>query len=258
MNLRIRSIGAGAALAATALLASSGAASAAFPDFANCPTSNPNIISCVDIQARGGTLNIKSTRATLGESLRIRGGIVITSDGLRAVLAPPSSGGNGVIGRPVAIPGGLLGIDFPIPGNAVTATAQLAGPSSNVQFNLANLQVSIPLKLKLTNPLIGPNCQIGSDSNPARLVLSTGTTSPPAPNRPITGRAGSLVDYGTHVVYTGNIHVDNSFSVPDANNCGFFGGIFINPLVNLKVGLPSSAGNNTMIVNNDLALAAPF
>jgi hypothetical protein len=185
--------------------------------------------------------------------MRIRGGIRENTTG--GIDFIPATGTNGFISRAIQVPGGLLGINFPLPGNAVTATAQLVGPSSNIRLDLTTLNLSVPLKLKLSNPLIGSGCQIASDSSPVRLNLITGTTAPPPPNRPISGAIGTIGFVGNDLIYRGNRNVDNSFSISSANNCGFFPiGILIDGLVNLKLGLPSAAGNNTMIVGSDIAV----
>src|SRR2546430_1397231 len=76
---------------------------------------------------------------------------------------------------------------------ALCATALLAGPG---QTNLENAPagqggaVTLPLKVKLDNPLLATACYIGSNTEPVVLNLTTGTTSPPPPNKPISGAPG--------------------------------------------------------------------
>ena len=60
------------------------------------------------------------------------------------------------------MPGGLLGIELPIGLNMVTATPELAGPASSIVIE--GFQIRMPLKLHLSNPLIGSNCHIGSNT----------------------------------------------------------------------------------------------
>lgn len=248
MQLRKHLVAAGAALAASACLA--GSAAAAFPDYSGCPTSNTLVRGCVDIQNTSGTMTIKGTAVPLGDSLQIKGGVTSADDGNRFV---PPAGTTGVFARPVAVPGGLLGIDFPIPGNSVYVVAELAGSPSAVRLDLFNVGVALPLKLRLYNVLLGMNCHIGSNTNPISLNLITGTTSPPAPNRPISGRVGTISPQPDGFQFLGNTNVDNSFSVPASSSCGVGLG-FINALVDLKMGLPSAAGNNSLVVNNNVGL----
>jgi len=233
-------------------LMGSGTAAAAFPDFSDCPRSAANLIGCFDSQSRSGSLTIKGFAVPIGTSFELRGALVFDASRAGGARFIPPTGKTGIFAKPIQVPGGLLGIDFPIPGNAVTATAKLAGSPSGIEVDLDTFTVKLPLKLALTNPIIGPGCQIGSDSTPVRVNLIVGTTAPPAPNRPISGRLGTI-STGSYVGFTGNVHVDNSFSIPGASGCGIGLGL-INSIVNLKLGLPSTGGNNTMIVGNDIAV----
>jgi hypothetical protein len=49
----------------------------------------------------------------------------------------------------------------------------------------------------------------------------------------------------------GATSVDNAFAVPGASGCGLLG--IVDPLVNLRLRLPSAAGNNAMIVRSNVA-----
>ncbi|MBB4661634.1 hypothetical protein BDZ31_001207 [Conexibacter arvalis] len=244
MTKRLVGLGAGALAAATLL--GSGTAAAVFPDFTGCQTAGA--FACIDIQSRDGSMTIKGTTVPIGESLAIRGALSPTAEFI------PPAGTTGIFSRPIQVPGGLLGIDFPIPGNAVTATTELAGPVSSVRINPGTLGVAMPIKLKLSNPILGPWCHIGSNSDPANLNMIIGTTNPPPPNTPISGRKGraSLVN-GDTAVYDDNVNVDNSFAVPGASVCGIGLGL-VNTLINAKLQIPSAAGNNTLIIVNDVAL----
>lgn len=239
-------------LAVIASAAAASGASAAFPNYTDCPTYNTNVALCVDIQSTNGSLRIKDFTVPIGTSFGLRGGVTSFDTGNTFV---PPRGTTGVFAKPIQVPGGLLGINFPIPGNKVTATATLAGRPSGVRIDLGTLGVSIPVKLELSNILLGMACKIGSDSSPVMLNLIPGTTNPPAPNRPISGSVGTFVPAPTNDggVLQGNVHVTNDFAIPGANSCGLGLGL-INTLVNAKLKLPSAAGNNEMIVQNDLGM----
>lgn len=255
MNGVRRGLACAPVLAGALLCGLTGTSAAAFPNFSDCPRSNPDLNTCIDIQSRSGSIDIKGFSVPIGESLEIRGGLQFTEDG--AVFIPPR-GTNGFFARAIRVPGGLLGINFPLPGNAVTATATLAGPPSSIRVDLAGLGLALPVKLKLSNPLIGAGCQIASTSNPARLNLITGTTSPPAPNRPISGGFGTIESPDINTTYfRGNTNVDNSFAIPAANGCGYFGLGLIDVMVDLKLGLPSAAGRNAMVIRTDVGLQVP-
>jgi len=255
MRLRKRLAMVGATVATATWLAAGGTAAAAFPDFTGCPVgTNPDVRSCLSIQSTGGFLDIKGFSVPIGESFTIRGGLQPTTLGDAIFHAP--SDGNGIFSKPIQIPGGILGIDFPLPGNAVTATAALAGPSSGIRVNTLRLSVTTPVKLKLSNPLIGPACRIGTDDNPVVLNMIVGTTNPPAPNVPITGARGRQTFENGDLVVRGSTNVDNAFAVPGASYCGLGLGL-INTLINAKLKLPSAAGNNTIQVQNNVSIGLP-
>lgn len=257
MKLSKRLTAIGAAVGTAAVLATSGMASAAwtpFPDLSDCPRSNPDVTACLQIQSRSGSMTIKGFTVPIGESLQIRGGLVPHDDGTSDFIPP--RGTNGIFARDIQVPGGILGIDLPLSVNKVTARATLAGPSSGVRINPGQLEVAMPIKLTLSNPLIGPACRIGTDANPVRVKLIVGTTNPPAPNRPISGRRSDLqLLPGGYLGFIGNTNVDNSFAIPGASYCGLGLGLF-DLIINAKLKLPSSAGNNAMIIGNDVALGA--
>jgi len=235
-----------AVVAAMAFMVGAGVAQAAFPDQTGCTSGS----FCVDVQNRSGNFNIKGFNVPLHESLEIRG--MLVPNGTEIPDFVPPAGTNGFFARPERVPGGLLGIEW-IPGTSVLAITELAGPSSAIKIEPNTSRLRVPIKVRLENLLIGMNCHIGTNSRPINLDLITGTTSPPAPNRPITGRRGTFAPIPGGFSFLGNTNVENSFAVPGATECGLGLGL-INSLVNLKLGLPSAAGNNSITLNNDVAL----
>jgi hypothetical protein len=116
----------------------------------------------------------------------------------------------------------------------------------------------LPVKIKLGNAFLGSNCYIGSSSSPIMLNLTTGTTSPPPPNTPISGNPGTPQPNGAFnmITFSGNRLVDNSFAAPGASGCG--GILFswaVDPLVNSILGTPSPAGKNTAILEGKTQIA---
>ena len=167
-----------------------------------------------------------------------------------------NSGGSAHGGDTVTI----FGVGF----TGVTATVELAGTAANVKANFLNALIasgpafSLPVKVKLDNPFLGSNCYIGSTSNPVKLNLTTGTTAPPLPNKPISGNPGEGGEdpNGRFIFLKKNRLVDNSFSAPTAEGCGGIFSFLINPIVNSKVGLPSTGGHNTAILIGSQQLAS--
>jgi hypothetical protein len=253
MRARRYALVAAAAIAAMTWLGAAGAAQAVFPNFSGCTATNFETEGCIDIQNRSGNLNIKGFNVPLGESLEIRG--TIRGNGTETPDFVPPAGTNGFFSRAVPVPGGLLGIEW-IPGTSVLAITELAGPASAIRITAVPPTIRLPLKVRLVNTLLGMDCHIGTNRNPVNLNLISGTTSPPPPNRPISGRLGefSFGERGIQII--GNVNVENSFAIPGATECGLGLGL-INTLVNLKLKLPSAAGNNSAEIVNDVALGNP-
>jgi len=140
----------------------------------------------------------------------------------------------------------------------VSAVTELAKPASEIGISTNNLEnaegvaLSLPVKIKLENTFLGSECYIGSASSPVTLNLTTGTTSPNAPNKPITGKVGKIAakDEFEFIEVTGNELVDNAFSAPGASGCGGIFSALIDPLINSKLGIPSVDGLNTAIQKN--------
>lgn len=142
----------------------------------------------------------------------------------------------------------------------LTATVELAGPPSAIHIDKDNIifqegvGVEEPIRMKLNNPFLGENCYVGSASDPIELQGTTGTTSPPLPNKPIHGIAGglSILEEGNLVLLTGNLTVDNAFSVPAASGCGGSLAPMLDRAIDSRIGLPSPAGRNALIAYNTL------
>ena len=239
-----------AAMAAMmALMVAAGAAQAVFPNFSGCTSRRIEEGVCVNIQNRSGNFEIKGFRVPLHESLEIRGKLVENETEIPTFIPP--AGTTGFFARAEQVPGGLLGIEW-LPGNSVLAITELAGSPSAIR--ITPTRVELPIKVRLVNVLIGMNCHIGNNSRPIRLNLITGTTNPPPPNRPITGNNGVPTPIPGGFARIGQVNVDNTFAVPGATECGLGLGL-INTLVNLRLGLPSAAGNNSIELVADAALA---
>jgi hypothetical protein len=142
----------------------------------------------------------------------------------------------------------------------LSVTTELAGPAGNIAINKRNLiaeegaVLSLPVKIHLESPILGRSCYIGSDQAPVVLNLTTGTTSPAPPNSPISGHVGEIhaKDGFNFAEIPGSVFVDNDFAVPQATGCGGILSFLIDPIINHKLGLPSPAGNNTVIQDSNL------
>ena len=251
-----------------------------FAVFADCPLSNSATNVCIFAQTESGEVTIGKKTVPITKTITLQGGVHNVENAEEEVLAQEFIGaedGNTLVKAAQPVPGGLAGlvncteISEPIARLAcklvfengltgVTATTELAAPATSIGINNKNLlnqegtALSLPVKVKLDNPLLGSECYIGSSSSPVTLNLTDGTTSPPEPNKPISGKFGKLEfrDNFNLSIVRENTLVDNSFSAPAATGCGGLLSSVIDPVVDAQLGLPSPAGTNTAIENNTL------
>lgn len=147
-------------------------------------------------------------------------------------------------------------------GRTAYATLELAQPVSEIYQNIGlehierGVELRYAAKFHLENRLLGDKCYIGTNTDPIVFNFTTGTTSPPPPNQPISGTAGAEAynKAGTILEVVGKVRVDNTFSVPAATGCGRFDGLF-DDLIDKTVGLPAPAGYNTEIQNSNSKLS---
>ncbi len=265
-------------LAAVCAIFPAGAMASEFALFEQCPLSSPGLSGCILAKTESGKVTLGNKTVPITNTITLQGGFTenrITGE-QKFVGA---ENGETLSKTPQPVPGGLLGVVAPeaLPkflqeiinklvseGLAgVTATTELAAPASSIGLSEENLisakgtALSLPVKIKLDNVFLGGACYIGSNSSPLVLNLTTGTTSPPKPNEPITGSVGTLTgsEEGAILTITGNSLVNNSFAAPGASGCGGILSFLIDPAVNLEIGLPAAAGHNTAILNGTLKQA---
>jgi hypothetical protein len=256
----------------------------AYAVFAQCPTEDPGLSICTYGQISKGEFAIGKTEVPIEHTITQQGGGIEVAENLYALL--PAKNGESLSKTEQNVPGGLLDIVnckeikgegffekiergsceaiFENPkSTGVTATTELVANESNpallnleAQLSGSGTALVLPVRIHLKNPLLGEGCYIGSEAHPVELHLTTGTTSPPGPNKPITGNPGKLTEEEEVIVDTGFKLVDNSFSVPVAEGCGGFFSFLIDPVVNSKLGLESAGGKNTAILEGTQKLAS--
>lgn len=243
-----------------------------FAVFTKCPVNNPEVTFCFYGLTSTGEFQIKSTKVPIKNPITLQAGSILNEESGAETFVEATN--NETLSKsPQQVPGGLLGVVAPesLPKflqeiinklvseglDEVTATAELVATPTINRVNLLfqeGVALSLPVRIHLSNTFLGNSCYIGSKSSPVTFNLTTGTTSPEKPNKPITGVVGELEfkDEFQLVVIKGNKLVDNAYSVPTANGCGGLLSLLINPAVNLKLGLPSADGNNAAILGSTL------
>lgn len=231
-----------------------------FTQFRGCPRPEEKVMTfCVRSDVTGGHLKMGKKDVPIEKPLKLTGG---TNSVFEEFTANAEGGLSKV---PQKVPGGVLGLTgltwllefFGSEALTLYATTELAGVPSNFSFQT----VTLPIKVHLTTPsgVLGNNCYIGSVGTPIVLNNTTGTTEPPPPNKPISGKEGEFSEAGGIVFFKNGTYVDNSFAVPGASGCtltlfGFIP-ISLNSFVNSQAGLPSAAGNNEAVQNINIEIA---
>jgi len=251
-----------------------------FAQFSDCPLSRASLDACLYSVSSAGEFTIGKKTVPLVNPVVLQGGLEF-EEIFGPIQVQGAEDGNTLVPTPQPVPGGLLGIEAPAwwPSflrnlfnetinngfTGVTATVELAAPATSIKLSAFNLllqtgtALSLPAKIKLSNPFLGSSCYIGSNASPVVLAFTTGTTSPPPPNKPITGSPGTASENaaGTLTTFSGGRLVNNSYAAPGANGCGGLFSFLIDPFVNSIVGLPSAAGTNTAILEGKIQLAEP-
>jgi hypothetical protein len=251
----------------TMLVASLAALSAASPAlatpegefavFAQCPLSNPSVTACLAATTTSGEFTVGNRTVPIKNKITLQGGLIESEETTTFVAA---ANGETLSNSPQTVPGGLIGVEGLF--GEVTATTELAGPASSIGVNDINLlreegtALSLPVRVKLSNPLLGSSCFVGSDAHPIILNLTTGTTSPPKPNKPIKGSRGEFFLTGENNIlnFVKNSLVNNSFAAPGVQGCGLLPFLF-DPLVDLDLGVPASGGHNTAVLEGAVQIS---
>ncbi len=247
-----------------------------FAPFKYCPLNNKSTELCTIAETTSGEFTVGKRSVPINKTITLQGGLHenATTGELEFIAA---EGAETLSKTALYVPGGLLDIVAPEWLNkeakekfekivnegitGVTATTELAKPASAIKLNTTNLifeegvALQLPVKVKLGNVFLGNECYVGSEASSIILNLTTGTTKPLEPNKPIKGAAGSLeiLEEGNLVRLTGGSLVDNAWASPAAHGCGgkLFEGV-VDEAVNKELGLPSAAGHNTAILNGKL------
>lgn len=273
-GLRVLALSVVAAL--TMALASAGSAFATptgdFAVFAQCPTNNTAVNLCFYALSSGGEFHVGTKTVPIVNTITLQGGSILNEE-TGAETFVGAKNGETLSKTPQPVPGGLLGIVAPegwpqwlknifneFINNGITGVTETTELVGNPGISRANLlfqegtALELPVRVKLNNAFLGNSCYIGSAAHPIVQHLTSGTTSPPPPNTPISGQVGELEfkDEFTLVIIRNNSIVDNAYAAPGAEGCGGIFSFLVDPAVNAQLGLPSAAGHNTTRLNGTL------
>jgi hypothetical protein len=126
--------------------------------------------------------------------------------------------------------------------NTVYALAQSAGPITNFQL----VSWTQPIKFRLINPLLGNNCFVGLDGDPAVLNPQLTLNSAQIINDP-----DPAAHPDTQVLVTNATASDTTFAAPGVTGCGPGGvaNIAVDQALNTSAGLPAASGANSLTLS---------
>jgi hypothetical protein len=268
---------------ALAVLAMSASAQAeltgAFTRFAQCPYKNTEVRKCIYGVTESGEVVLGSKKVPIVNPVILQGGAGPVDEVTEMASFYAATNGETLSKTPQPVPGGLAGIvnckeikepilraacelAFENGATGLDSTLELAKPATDIrlsEFRIAaeeGVGLILPVKVHLENPFLGSSCYVGSSSSPITWNLTSATTSPPAPNTPISGFGGEgeFLEEGRIVQLENNKLVDNAWAAPGATGCGgFLVELILDPIINTAAGLPAKAGVNTAILVSTLS-----
>ncbi|GAB3437080.1 hypothetical protein [Actinophytocola sediminis] len=263
-------IGAAAALTAPAT-ASAESLAGEWAPYGDCPVDAPAMLAadgsavvatCLAGTAPNGTIKLGNDSMPVGA---VNFSFGVLNQRGTYTLAVPANGG--LTGDPVTVPGGMLGLmcpsDIPVisdicdavvdsPLNTVTATIETAGTPRDFDLSAATTVgrpiMTMPVKIRLRNPLLRSSCYIGSNSNPILLKVANTVAPAAAFSRFDADGTPSATGEMSALTTSGGALNDSTFAVPAAKGCDFVG--LIDSVLNSRQGLPAASGTNNLTLNS--------
>lgn len=247
--------------------------------FTACPLRDPRTDLCLFTRTTGGEFVAGDRTVPLSRAITLQGGVHVVENAEREVVKDEfiaAAGGETLSRTPQPVPGGLRAIVdpsllSPAPRKAfagvlargraqVTATIELAAPASSIGVSTQNLieargiGLSLPLKVRLSNPFLGGSCYIGSNAHPIVVALTTGRLVARRRARlhgRVVGKPGhaEFRDHYNLVTLREDSLVSDSFAAPRATGCGAIGPFRVDSAIDAELGLPATAGRNTAILD---------
>jgi hypothetical protein len=250
--------------------------------FAACPLREEQTDLCLFSQSTGGEFIIGHKTVPLSRTITLQGGVHVVENSEKEIVKDEfiaAKNGETLSKTSQVVPGGLRAVVDPgLLGPAqrnvfdelltrgatqVTATIELAAPASSIGVSTQNLieargiGLSLPLKVRLSNPFLGVSCYIGSNADPIVISLTTGRL--PATRRgplhgPLAGKPGhaEFKDHYNFVTLREDSLVSDSFAAPRVTGCGAARAALLDPAVDAGLGLPVAAPRNTAILDGTL------
>jgi hypothetical protein len=238
-----------------------------YQQFAGCPSpaERSESVTCLHAAIVGGHLKLGNKETPIENPIGLTGGV--QSFSMPSPLLFNSEGGGmskakqKLAGSIASLTGALsLTKSLGKEAQVVYATTELAGTPI---FTFPDV-MKIPIKVHLENSALGSKCYIGSDASPIVLNLMTGTTNPPVPIQPISGKTfiPAFEPVREILILNGGIFADNTFGTPGASGCVLkLPGLIplaANGVINTALGVPAAAGRSEAVLNINAEIVNAF
>jgi hypothetical protein len=240
--------------------------------FEQCPLTVEKVQGCLVSRTESGEITIGNQAVPIVKTQTLQGGF-IENRKTGAVTFVAAANNETFSKTPQKVPGGLADLVKcnEIKGNGileklergacelvfengvtgVNAVTELAAPASSIGLFEGNLRLeegtalSLPVKVKLENPLLGGECYIGSEAHPINLELTSGTSGS------LKGELGEIGEGGEGgiLIIKNDTLVDSGFKAPEATGCGGIFSFLLDPIINNKLGLPASTADKAKLVS---------
>lgn len=247
--------------------------------FAHCPTKTAGVEACISSRTESGEIKIGSSEVPIVATQTLQGGFGEENPATGGEPFYGASGAETFSKTAQKVPGGLAGlvkcnlITEPIERFAcelffensftgVNAITELAAPPTSIYLSEGALleelpfppyppALTLPIKVRLENAFLGGECYVGSSKEPIELSLTSGTTA-----SGLKGKLGTLSSKGKGriLVVKNNELVGDQWTAPKASGCGP-GGI-LDFVIDLKLGLPTKAGEDKAVLKNTVEQAS--
>jgi hypothetical protein len=269
------------ALGALVLVPTASAHTGQYARFNNCPSTNPTAFKCLYSETIGGKVVLGKKTVPIVNKVILQGGYTVENEAGNSTFIAASNGAPSLVPTPQPVPGGLSGLVnckeislgwlrascesiFENGLTGVNSTLELALPANQIVVSQEALggelgvALKLPVKVHLENPLLGSSCYIGSSTSPIIWNLTSGATKPPAGTAPIHGFSGefNFIEGGEILELEKAKLVENNWPAPGATGCGGWPAEYIlDPIIEASVGVPSAAGKNVAILENNIFIA---
>jgi DNA-binding beta-propeller fold protein YncE len=233
----------------------------AWASFSRCPVNKPAMLAtkgfnistgagtiglCLSANSTHGSISIGSLTATTGNT-NLQIGLVGSPQSGAFTVIPQSA--RSLVADAVQL--------ATTPVGPVTAVTESAGTPSNFclfcGISADQPIITIPIKIKLQNPTLGPSCSIGTDQNPILLnpqntALSNAKSVGAFFSFDSNGVPDSTPGSDGALLVTGLVQGDDTFAVPGATGCGPNGSL--DGVVDSVAGVPSPSGSNHLVLDD--------